>query len=361
MDTKLLISDKIKKILNKIFGTLASSIIAFVLLYFTFRNVDLNQAFNIIFNSSIFYLILFTLSFFLSHVLRAIRWQLIMKSVKEISFFNSFTSVMVGYGVNCGVPRLGELYRSLFIGRLERVSRTIAMGTIIVERIIDILFLGISVLISVLIYSGNLYSEILWLKSALIYGSIIMTILVVVVLLLIKNREVFFNVLNKVFSKSLKAKSQRFNSVFRKLFDGFSSIKNSKTFYGIIIYSVLIMLVYGFTSFLAFFVLRINLNHEISYEMGWIVMTLSAFGIVIPTPGGTGSYHIIVKSVLETLYGFNASESSAFALMTHIFSYIAFLSTMFALIRIVNVYRSKSNLDKVNFISVIKASEREDE
>lgn len=127
------------------------------------------------------------------------------------------------------------------------------------------------------------------------------------------------------------------------------------------IYSVLIMIVYGLTSYLAFYVLRLNNNYAITYEMGWIVMTISAFGIVIPTPGGTGSYHFIVKSVLEVLYGFNASESSAFALMTHFFSYAAFISSMLILLKTINMKRSKNNLEKLNFISVIKSSREEDE
>lgn len=361
MILKLLTSDNIKKILNKILGTTASIIIASLLLYFTFKDVDLIQVLNIILNSSVFYLFLFALSFYLSHLLRAARWRLIIHSVKKISFLNSFTSIMVGYGVNCGVPRLGELYRSLFIGKLEGLSRTAAMGTIIVERIIDVLFLGLSVFVSVLIYSGNLYEQIIWLKNALIYGSIIITLLVLMLLALIKNRELFIRLAEKIFRKISFKNTQRINSLFQKLLDGFASIKDGKIFLKIILYSILIMIVYGLTSFLAFYALRLNVNHEITFEMGWIVMTLSAFGIVIPTPGGTGSYHIIVKSVLESLYGFNSFESSAFALMTHSFSYVAFLSTMFTMIKLANVYRAKSNLNKVNFISVIKSSEEDDE
>jgi len=121
------------------------------------------------------------------------------------------------------------------------------------------------------------------------------------------------------------------------------------------------MLLYGLTSYLAFYVLRLDNNYSVTYEMGWIVMTISAFGIVIPTPGGTGSYHFIVKSVLEVLYGFNTSESSAFALMTHFFSYVAFISSMIILLKIVNTKRAKNNLERLTFISVVKSNREEDE
>lgn len=361
MILKLLTSDNVKKLLNKILGTAASVIIAFLLLYFTFKNVDLNQVMQIIFNSSIPYFILFVASFYLSHLLRAARWKLIIKSFKEISFLNSFTSIMVGYGVNCGVPRLGELYRSFFIGKLERISRTAALGTIIVERIIDVFFLGLSVFVSVIIYSGNLYSQIVWLKNTLIYGSIIIIVFVLFLFALVKKRDVFITLAEKFFSVFSTKRTQYIKTIIQKLLDGFGSIKDGKIFLWIINYSILIMLVYGLTSYLAFYALRMNFNNDISFEMGWIVMTLSAFGIVIPTPGGTGSYHIIVKSVLETLYGFSSTESSAFAIMTHSFSYIAFISTMFTFVKLTNIFRTKSNLEKVNFISVIKSAGKEDE
>ncbi|PJA95407.1 MAG: hypothetical protein CO129_11900 [Ignavibacteriales bacterium CG_4_9_14_3_um_filter_34_10] len=357
-----MISAKNKNNLQKVIGTFISLILAFVLLFLTFKNVDLSKSFDIIFNSSFMFLLLFAASFLLSHILRALRWQVILRSIKpNTTFLNSFASVMIGYGVNCAVPRLGELYRSFFAGKLENISRTSLLGTIVVERIIDLIFLAISVFISVLIYSGNLYNQIFWLKSALVYGSIAILILIAVLIILVKQREVFVRKMEKLFRFISPKLSQKINYMFNMLIEGFATLNSRRNFMLTMIYSVLIMIVYGLTSYLAFYVLRLNNNYAITYEMGWIVMTISAFGIVIPTPGGTGSYHFIVKSVLEVLYGFNASESSAFALMTHFFSYAAFISSMLILLKTINMKRSKNNLEKLNFISVIKSSREEDE
>lgn len=353
---KSLISDESKYKIKNTVGTIFSIIVAFILLYLTFKDVNLTETFEIILNSSAGYLILFILSFFLSHVLRSLRWQVILRSIKpNTSFLNTFSSIMIGYGVNCAVPRLGELYRSLFAGRLENISRSSMLGTIIVERIIDLIFLALSVFVSVIIYSGDLYTQILWLKSTLLYGSIILLGIVLILLLIIKNKDSFISKLIKVFSFISPKLSSKINYILNMLIEGFATLNNTKNFLLTMFYSVMIMIVYGLTSYLAFFVLRFNINYNVTYEMGWIVMTLSAFGIVIPTPGGTGSYHLIVKSILEILYGFSVTESSAFALMTHSFSYIAFISSMFILLKIVNIDRAKRNLKKVTFISVIKS------
>ena len=79
------------------------------------------------------------------------------------------------------------------------------------------------------------------------------------------------------------------------------------------------MILYGYTAYLGFFVLNLNEMYDISYGMAWIVMTLSAFGIVIPTPGGAGSYHFIVISILVSLYSFTQEIASAYALFTSSF------------------------------------------
>jgi uncharacterized protein (TIRG00374 family) len=357
-----LISAENKNKLQKTIGTFISIIIAFVLLYLTFKNVDLSKSFDIIFNSSFPFLLLFAVSFLLSHILRALRWQVILRSIKpDTTFLNSFSSVMIGYGVNCAVPRLGELYRSLFAGKLENISRTSMLGTIVIERIIDLIFLALSVFISVMIYSGNLYSQIIWLKSALVYGSIVLLVLIAMLIFLIKQREFFVNRMERIFGFISPKLSKKINYTFSMLIEGFATLNNRRNFSLTMLYSALIMLLYGLTSYLAFYVLRLDNNYSVTYEMGWIVMTISAFGIVIPTPGGTGSYHFIVKSVLEVLYGFNTSESSAFALMTHFFSYVAFISSMIILLKIVNTKRAKNNLERLTFISVVKSNREEDE
>jgi hypothetical protein len=58
-----------------------------------------------------------------------------IKPVKpDASTLNLFGALMIGYGINCVIPRLGELYRGLFLGNGKNISRTTMFGTVIVER-----------------------------------------------------------------------------------------------------------------------------------------------------------------------------------------------------------------------------------
>jgi len=79
--------------------------------------------------------------------------------------------------------------------------------------------------------------------------------------------------------------------------------------------------------------------------MGWVVMSIAAIGVVIPTPGATGSYHTLAKSTLVLLFGFDETISLAYAFLTHIISYSLFIFT--ALIIFFVLSKQHDNLFKV--------------
>ncbi len=104
----------------------------------------------------------------LGHYVRALRWKYILYSVKpDVKMWNLFGALMIGYGVNCVTPKLGEVTRAIMIGRYENLSRSSMFGTVIVERVIDIISLGTAVLISAFIWSASLYETFPWLEITL--------------------------------------------------------------------------------------------------------------------------------------------------------------------------------------------------
>jgi hypothetical protein len=277
----------------------------------------------------------------------------------NISLLNLFGATMIGYGVNSVIPRLGELYRGFFAGKWENISRSVVLGTIVVERIIDILALGISVLISVIIYKGDLYNELLWLKSTVIIGFVGIFGIIITLFLLVQLKEKFYSLILKYVGKLSSKVAEKLAYVFEMLIDGFSTVKGVKNYLLILFYSVLIMLNYGLSAYLGFYVLNLEDTFEVSYRMAWIVMTISAFGIIIPTPGGTGTYHFIAISVLVGLFTYTEAAASAYAILTHTASMVVFIISMFLFMGYINYKRGKMGLPKENFYSVIKGGNKE--
>ena len=79
-----------------------------------------------------------------SHWLRALRWrQLIEPMGYEPSRINCFLGVMIGYFVNLGAPRLGEVVKCTILARYEKVPADKLVGTIVAERAFDVVCLAV--------------------------------------------------------------------------------------------------------------------------------------------------------------------------------------------------------------------------
>ncbi|MBU0473156.1 MAG: flippase-like domain-containing protein [Bacteroidetes bacterium] len=352
--------NKKKHKFQKYFGFILPILLMILFLYLAFKDVDFQTVIKILSQLSISWFALFIFVFFLSHFLRAVRWKIMLNSTKpNTSVLNLFGATMIGYGLNSIIPRLGELYRGFFAGKWENISRSVVLGTIIVERVIDILALGISVLISVLIYEGDLYSEVTWLKSTVIFGFGAIIFVILILFFLVKFKEKFYSLIIKIVSKFSKKIAAKIAYVFEMVIDGFSTIKSVSNFIWVIFYSILIMLNYGLSAELGFYVLNLQNNFEVNYTMSWILMTISAFGIIIPTPGGTGTYHFIGISVLVSLFAFTEEAASAYVLLTHTVSIFVFITSMFLFMGYINNKREKMGLQKENFLSVIKGDKTE--
>ncbi len=160
----------------------------------------------IVSNASVLWMVLFAITVFLGHIIRALRWKVILNSVKpNTSFKNLFGALMVGYGVNCVTPKLGEITRAVLLGKWENLSRSSMFGTVIVERVIDIISLGLAVLISVFVWRENLYDSFPWLETTLYISGIMMLTVIVMIVLTVKYKDKFYGFIIRLFSKYPKS------------------------------------------------------------------------------------------------------------------------------------------------------------
>ena len=320
-----------------------SLILTAVFLYIAFYDVNFGEVLEQVSKASLFWVIIFIIVLLLSHFLRAIRWKVIISSVKpDASLKNLFGSLMVGYGVNCVIPRLGEITRAVLLGKWERISRSSMFGTVIVERVIDIIFLGLSVIVAALIYSGNLYLSFPWLKTTLYITSALIAVFLVFILMVVRFKEKFYGAIVKLLGRISEKLAHKAGYIFKMLTEGFASLKGTRNYVLTFLLSVLIMLFYALNAYVG--MIMIGLPH-VTFAMAWILMSISAIGVVIPTPGGTGSYHALAKSALVLLFGYGEVISLAYAFLTHIISYLLFIILSLIIFFVLN--RQHDNLINV--------------
>ncbi len=320
-----------------------SLILTAVFLYIAFYDVNFGEVLDQASKASPFWIIVFIIVLLSSHYLRAARWKVIISSVKpDAAMKNLFGSLMVGYGVNCVIPRLGEITRAVLLGKWEHISRSSMFGTVIVERVIDIIFLGLSVIVAALIYNGNLYLSFPWLKTTLYITSALIAVFLVFILMVVKLKEKFYGVIVKLLGRISEKLAHKAGYIFKMLTEGFASLKGTRNYILTFLFSVAIMLFYALNAYVG--MIMIGLPH-VTFAMAWILMSISAIGVVIPTPGGTGSYHALAKSALVLLFGYGEVISLAYAFLTHIISYLLFIILSLIIFFVLN--RQHDNLINV--------------
>lgn len=342
-------SDKSEKILSfrSILNYFLSFSLAGVFLYIAFNDVNFNEVLDITTNANLFWMFIFILLFYLGHIIRAYRWKYILHSVKpDTKFSHLFSSLMIGYGVNCITPKLGEVTRAVLFGKWEGLSRSSMFGTVILERIIDIIALAVSVLIAIVISTENIRESFPWLLTTVYISATLIVLFILFLYLILKFEQKFSEWIIKLLNRFSHSLADKVAYIFSMLTQGFFSLKGRKNYYITFALSALIILVYAITSYIGLLMLNMQTIQPVTLKMGWVLMSISSIGVIIPTPGSTGSYHTLAKSTLVLLYGFSETVSAAYAFLTHIISYILFILT--AVVIYFLFYRSNNSLKEIS-------------
>ncbi|RLD61434.1 MAG: TIGR00374 family protein [Bacteroidetes bacterium] len=249
-----------------------------------------------------------------SHFVRALRWNMLAKTIDyNPKTINSFFYVMVAYLANLALPRMGEVTRSVFINRYEKMPITKAFGTIVLERIIDVFMLLLFTLIVLLTQIHvpldfiNNHPEIAEKFSGLDVSKVISFTAIIIVGFVL----VFF-----VFKKRIK-KSKVYNKLMdliRNFFQGLKTIKtvNNKTLF--ILYTLIIWGFYFFMMYVCFF--SIPETSHFTILAGLTTFVMGSYAMVAPVQGGIGAWHFMVIATLIS-YGIDSSTAKVFALVCH--------------------------------------------
>lgn len=261
----------------------------------------------------------------LSHFLRALRWKLLMKPLGcHFSAFNSYLSILVGYGVNIVVPRGGELARCINLNKLEGTPVKTSVGTVISERLVDLMFLILMIGIAFLLQFNNLLTTIVEYANSNKEAETATNFVPIIVLLIV---VLFSFVGGYLLLKSKNKKIFRFRirlkNLFLGIYQGLKSIFQLEQYMLFLLYSLLI---WGLYYLMAYFViLAFPETRDLGFEGALMVLVLGSIAMAMPTPGGTGAYHNFVPFGLETLYQIPSMAGKAFATIFHAWQTIVHL------------------------------------
>ena len=124
------------------------------LIYWQLKSMSANQRaefLEALQQANYYYLLPIVIMGLISHYIRALRWKLLME---PLDFYpktkNVFSAVMVGYLANSAVPRLGEVLKCTILAKYEKLKVDKLLGTILVERTIDLICFIIFVILTII-------------------------------------------------------------------------------------------------------------------------------------------------------------------------------------------------------------------
>jgi len=302
-----------KTIINtlKFLVFLGAGIFLFWLIY---KDQDVEALKKDLSNINYFWILFSVLFLTFSHAIRALRWQMMIKPLGYTSsFLNAFFAVLITYFANLAVPRLGEVSRPTILKKYEKIPFGISFGTIVLERIIDVLFL---LLLTVFVALTQAHVILRFLDNepfvkekiqAITNSNFLYYGLLTGVLLLIMAFT-----FRRYFSENVLY--QKIKSVTQKFFEGLRSISKVPNKSLFLFYSIIIWLCYFLMLLFSFYAFDILDN--ISWIAVLTIFVMGSYGMVAPVQGGIGAWHFMVAGTL-IVYGINDQDARVVALVVH--------------------------------------------
>lgn len=257
-----------------------------------------------------FWIFMVLVAFTISNISRAIRWNMLMRSLGYTPrLINAFFTTILGYFANLGFPRFGEIVRPATMARYENIPVEKVLGTVVVDRVMDILsILLISGLVLVLEFRtiiGALQGVANLDEKAQSLGGnpLLWAILTAAVGLL---------ALTWLLRKQLMQTRlfQKLQQLFIGFLDGLKTVARLRRPWLFVFHSINVWFMYYLMTYLCFF--SFEPTAHLSPLAGLLVFVFSGWGIVIPSPGGMGTYHYLTIVALS-IYGVDGNDAFSFA------------------------------------------------
>lgn len=290
--------------------------LAGALLYFAFRNVDWSDFLEKTKNVDYTWVLISIILSLVAYIARAYRWNILLKPLGHTQLTTTRTTiaVLVGYLANLAFPRLGEITRCGVLKRSDDVPVSSGLGTVITERIIDVVTLLILILFTLVVEFDRLIAflrelfgfsvdanvigvsvdDSFYWKLGIGFGVLLLFVIALIVL--------------------ARKAGEKVKSFIRELYEGLLSLRKIDNFSGFIVSTIVLWIVYYLMSYLIIFSLP-ETSH-LDLMAGVMLLVTGGIALAIPVQGGFGTYHTLVSAMLS-LYAIERTTGVFLATLLH--------------------------------------------
>ena len=301
-----------KKIAIHVVKFLAFFAVGAFIFWLIYKDQNIDRIKSVLKNDVNYFWVAFSLVIgLISHISRTLRWGLMIEPIgHKPRFINTFLAVMVGYLMNLAFPRMGEISRCGVLARYEKISFTKLIGTVVAERLVDMISLLVLLFIVIVSQFGKMLNflhsnpEIENKIYSVLKSPYLILGLVVLAVLFFIFRKAFKNTL--LFRKLIE--------ILKNFKEGFISIRSIKRKGWFYFHSAFIWLMYYLMLYAVFF--AFDFTSQLGPIAGLTTFVLASFGMVAPVQGGIGAWHFMAIEAL-LLYGVPRENGIIFAFVAH--------------------------------------------
>jgi len=295
-----------KKALNVI-KVIVSILLAAFLLYLVFKNIEWSEFWEKAKTVDISWVFISVGISLIAFFARAYRWNILLEPLGyDLKTSRTTLAVMIGYLANLAIPRLGEISRCGVLSRNDNVKMAHGLGSVVVDRILDLIMLFLLIFLGLIIEYEQITSFLTQAYADFNLPGYIVYVIIFIVLL-----GIGFLI---YVVKRRNSMTGKFAELIKSFVDGLLSIAKIKNISGLLISTVIIWLVYYFMAYVVVFSLPETSGLDLG--AGLLLLVTGGIALSIPVQSGFGTYHGMVAGLL-LLYGIDKTTGLFFATLLH--------------------------------------------
>ena len=298
----------IKKILQVVFPLLLGSFI----LFWVYRDFNFQRVGEVLTDGMDYRWMALSLVFgVFANLFRGWRWKLALEPLGEYpKTSHCVYAIFISYASNLVIPRVGEVTRCGVLSKYDGVSFSQSLGTVVSERMIDTLCVGLITGLVLLLqmpvfatFFAETGTNVGRYAEVLTSGHFYLIILCALAILVLA----FFLIRNIALFAKLKG-------ILQNIWQGVIALKDIRQIPLYIMYTLGIWVCYFLEFYLAFY--AFDFSAHLGITAGLVMFVVGTLAVIVPTPNGAGPWHFAVMTMMM-LYGVGKEDAGIFALLVH--------------------------------------------
>jgi glycosyltransferase 2 family protein len=291
-----------------------------LLLYFAFRGIDFSEM-AVHFREARYGWIGLSLVFaVISHISRSRRWILLIHPLNyKPTLWNTVNAVLFGYLANYALPRAGEITRCISLGKKEKIPVDSLVGTVIIERAIDLLSMLLILFILLIArfeQFGFFFSDYIFQpmgeKITAIFGQTTLFWMIVAATFIAALTILY------IYRKKILALKpvRKVIKILKGVAEGLKTVLRMERKWEFLFHTIFIWFNYAMMTWVIVFSLP-DITGHLTFIDGIFLLVIGSMGMAVPVQSGIGAFHWIVSRGLQFVYGLELTEGLVFATLQH--------------------------------------------